>query len=48
MDSADQQSLRNALQSEVEERGLQDVTNYEQEYKDMFSEYFEAGDGDGN
>jgi hypothetical protein len=27
---------------------LVDTTNYDQSYKDMFSEYFEKGDGDGN
>ena len=48
MNPTDQTNMRNALTTIVTQRHLSDTTNYEQTYKDMFSDYFEKGDGDGH
>ena len=47
MSSEDQTNMRNALHSIVTERNLQDLTDYDQTYQLMFTEFFEQGDGDG-
>ena len=42
-------ALRNLAARELPNgQPLIDTTNYDQSYTDMFSEYFESGDGDGN
>ncbi|MEX0428610.1 DUF6571 family protein [Nocardioides sp. DS6] len=48
MSPQDRASMRDALATIVDDRGLNDIPDYDQTYQDMFSKYFEKGDGDGN
>ena len=48
MSPQDRASLRDALATIVDDRGLNDIPNYDQTYQRMFSSAFEKGDGDGN